>query len=311
MMMTTEYCPATEIQRMEQELWTLTLKGDDIEAYNNRFHELALMCPELAPTGKKKIERVGLLELVKEIKGNGKTTKETPPTITSTTTTTATETTTITNKKTGGRKLPGPMLQPQLRVEVMLEIYQGATVTPLTTMDNALQSVISAKELVIRRKIAGLGFQVQENQQNEGARARAYVVVENQKQNPNVVAGTFLLNDHYACILFDSGVEESFVSSAFTPFIDIAPTTLNTSYEVELADRKVVSTNTVLRGCTLALYNYCFKIDLLPTRLESFDVIIGRDWLSYYRAIIDCYEKIARIPLSNGEIFEVQGERPE
>ncbi|GJT63175.1 putative reverse transcriptase domain-containing protein [Tanacetum coccineum] len=36
-MMTTEYCPATEIQRMEQELWTLTLKGDDIEAYNNRF----------------------------------------------------------------------------------------------------------------------------------------------------------------------------------------------------------------------------------------------------------------------------------
>ncbi|GJR18575.1 putative reverse transcriptase domain-containing protein [Tanacetum coccineum] len=39
-MMTTEYCPATEIQRMEQELWTLTLKGDDIEAYNNRFHEL-------------------------------------------------------------------------------------------------------------------------------------------------------------------------------------------------------------------------------------------------------------------------------
>ncbi|GJY85996.1 putative reverse transcriptase domain-containing protein [Tanacetum coccineum] len=57
MMMTTEYCPATEIQRMEQELWTLTLKGDDIEAYNNRFHELALMCPELVPTEKKKIKR--------------------------------------------------------------------------------------------------------------------------------------------------------------------------------------------------------------------------------------------------------------
>ncbi|GJU68193.1 putative reverse transcriptase domain-containing protein [Tanacetum coccineum] len=56
-MMTTEYCPATKIQRMEQELWTLTLKGDDIEAYNNRFHELALMCPELVPTDKKKIKR--------------------------------------------------------------------------------------------------------------------------------------------------------------------------------------------------------------------------------------------------------------
>ncbi|GKD58690.1 putative reverse transcriptase domain-containing protein, partial [Tanacetum coccineum] len=56
-MMTMEYCPATEIQKLEQELWSLTQKGDDIEAYNNRFHELALMCPELVPTEKKKIER--------------------------------------------------------------------------------------------------------------------------------------------------------------------------------------------------------------------------------------------------------------
>ncbi|GJT95634.1 putative reverse transcriptase domain-containing protein, partial [Tanacetum coccineum] len=131
-----------------------------------------------------------------------------------------------------------------------------------------------------------------------------------QGQNPNVVAGTFLLNDHYACILFDSRVEKSFVSFAFTPFIDIASIALNTSYEIELADGKVVSTNTVLRGCTLTLYHHIFKIDLLPTRLGSFDVIIGIDWLSYYRAVIDYYEKIVRIPLPNGEILEVQGERP-
>ncbi|GJR78938.1 hypothetical protein Tco_0149723 [Tanacetum coccineum] len=51
--------------------------------------------------------------------------------------------------------------------------------------------------------------------------------------------------------------------------------------------------------------------DLLPTRLGSFDVIIGMDWLAYHRALIDCYEKIVRIPLPNGEILEVQGEKPE
>nr|GEX55312.1 reverse transcriptase domain-containing protein [Tanacetum cinerariifolium] len=235
--------------------------------------------------------RVGLPELVKEIKGSGKTTKDTPTTITPTTTTTktttVTETTTITNNKTGGRKLRGPMLQPQLRAGVMLGIYQSATVATFTTIGNALQSVRSAKELVIERKTADLGF-----------------------QNPNVVAGTFLLNDHYACILFDFGVGKSFVSYAFTPFIDIAPTSLNTSYKVELVDGNVVSTNTVLRGCTLALYDHRFKIDLLPTRLGSFDVIIGMDWLSYHRAVMDCYEKIVRIPLLNGEILEVQGERP-
>ncbi|GJY48834.1 reverse transcriptase domain-containing protein [Tanacetum coccineum] len=68
-MMTTEYCPATEIQRMEQELWTLTLKGDDIEAYNNRFHELVLMCPKLVSTEKKKIEKY-IRGFPEGIKGN-------------------------------------------------------------------------------------------------------------------------------------------------------------------------------------------------------------------------------------------------
>nr|GFA76283.1 hypothetical protein [Tanacetum cinerariifolium] len=47
---------STKIQKIEQELRTLTLKGDDIEAYNNHFHELALMCPKLVPTERKKIE---------------------------------------------------------------------------------------------------------------------------------------------------------------------------------------------------------------------------------------------------------------
>nr|GFA58857.1 hypothetical protein [Tanacetum cinerariifolium] len=68
-MMTTEYCPATEIQRIEQELWTLTLRGDDIEAYNNRFLELALMCPDLVPNEKKKIERY-MKGFPERIKGN-------------------------------------------------------------------------------------------------------------------------------------------------------------------------------------------------------------------------------------------------
>nr|GFC62770.1 hypothetical protein [Tanacetum cinerariifolium] len=274
--------------------------------------------------------RVGLPELVKAIKGSGKTTKETPTTITpTTTTTTVTETITITNNKTGGKKLPGPMLQPQLRVGVIQGTYQGATVATLTTMGNVpkcrkcQRTGHQEKDCRVRPLQDMTCYGCDEkghfkdkcpkgrNQQNKGARGRAYMVVENPRQNPNVVAGTFLLNNHHACILFDSGAEKSFVSFAFTPFIDIAPTSLNTSYEVELADGKVVSTNTVLRGCTLALYDHRFKIDLLSTRLGSFDVIIGMDWLSYHRAVIDCYETIIRIPLPNGEILEVQGERPE
>ncbi|GKE84303.1 putative reverse transcriptase domain-containing protein [Tanacetum coccineum] len=61
--------------------------------------------------------RVGLQELVKAIRGNGKTTKEAPTTITPTTTITATETTIITSNKTGDRKLLGHMLQLQLKCQ--------------------------------------------------------------------------------------------------------------------------------------------------------------------------------------------------
>ncbi|GJY32655.1 putative reverse transcriptase domain-containing protein [Tanacetum coccineum] len=131
------------------------------------------------------------------------------------------------------------------------------------------------------------------------------------QQNPNVVTGTFLLNDHYASILFDLGAKKSFVSTTFTTFIDIAYSTLNTSYELELANGKAVSTNIVLCGCTLNLLNHLFRIYLLPTKSGSFDVIVGMDWLWNLRAEIICYEKIIRIPLPNGEILEVHSDRPE
>nr|GFA01473.1 hypothetical protein [Tanacetum cinerariifolium] len=68
-MMTTEYCLGTKIQKMEQELWTLTLKGDDIKGYNNRFHELALMCPDLVTPERKMIERY-IRGLPKKVKVN-------------------------------------------------------------------------------------------------------------------------------------------------------------------------------------------------------------------------------------------------
>ncbi|GKC54036.1 putative reverse transcriptase domain-containing protein [Tanacetum coccineum] len=46
-------------------------------------------------------------------------------------------------------------------------------------------------------------------------------------------------------------------------------------------------------------------------RHGSIDVIVGMDWLSKLRAEIVCFEKIVQILLSNEEILEVHGERPE
>ncbi|GKC24993.1 putative reverse transcriptase domain-containing protein, partial [Tanacetum coccineum] len=43
----------------------------------------------------------------------------------------------------------------------------------------------------------------------------------------------------------------------------------------------------------------------------SFDVIIGMDWLSKYKAEIICHEKVVKIPLLDGKMLRVVGERPD
>ncbi|GKA70941.1 putative reverse transcriptase domain-containing protein, partial [Tanacetum coccineum] len=101
----------------------------------------------------------------------------------------------------------------------------------------------------------------------------------------NVVTGTFLLNNRYASILFDTGADRSFISTAFSSLINIAPTPLENSY--------------VIRGCTLNFLNHPFNIDLMPVELGSFDIIIGMDWLRKYHAVIVCDEKLVQIPYRN------------
>ncbi|GJR75589.1 putative reverse transcriptase domain-containing protein [Tanacetum coccineum] len=118
-------------------------------------------------------------------------------------------------------------------------------------------------------------------------------------KGPNVVIGTFLLNNRYAFVLFDSSSDRSFMDTRFSSMLNIKPVKIRASYEVELADRGVVSTNTVLKGYTLNLVNHLFEIDLMSIELGMFDVIIGMDWLVKHDAIIICGEKVVRIPYGN------------
>ncbi|GJY25200.1 putative reverse transcriptase domain-containing protein [Tanacetum coccineum] len=56
----------------------------------------------------------------------------------------------------------------------------------------------------------------------------------------NVVTGTFLLNNCYAFVLFDTGADRSFISTVFSSQIDITPTALDRYYDVELVDEKII-----------------------------------------------------------------------
>ncbi|GKC61867.1 putative reverse transcriptase domain-containing protein [Tanacetum coccineum] len=132
---------------------------------------------------------------------------------------------------------------------------------------------------------------------NNEATARAYAIGGGGANPDSIVAtGTLLLNNCYASMLFDSGADINFVSSTFSALLDLAPSTLDTNYAVELADGRTSETNVILRGCTLGLLGHPFDIDLMPVELGSFDVIISMDWLAKYHAVIICDEKIVRIP---------------
>ncbi|GKB66231.1 putative reverse transcriptase domain-containing protein [Tanacetum coccineum] len=107
---------------------------------------------------------------------------------------------------------------------------------------------------------------------------QAYAIKDTEPQGSNVVTGTFLLNNQYASVLFDSGSERSFIHTRFSSLLDIKPIKIEDSYEVELADGRI------------------------------FDVIIGMDWLVKHDAVIICGDKFVRIPYVNKTLI-VEGDK--
>ncbi|GJU95914.1 reverse transcriptase domain-containing protein [Tanacetum coccineum] len=146
---------------------------------------------------------------------------------------------------------------------------------------------------------------------NNNAQGRAYMLRDrNAHQNPNVVTGMFLLNQHLARVLFDSRADKSFVSISLASKLNIPPITIDTFYDfydIEMADGNLVSTNTVIQGAILTLLNQPFKIGLMPIKLGSFNVVIGMDWLSKYHARIICDEKVVHIPI-DGETLIIRAQ---
>nr|GEU49476.1 putative reverse transcriptase domain-containing protein [Tanacetum cinerariifolium] len=220
-LITDEYCPRNELQKMEQELWSLTMKGDDIVGYTNRFHKLVVMCPTMVTPKYKKIESdSNKIRWEDQQRGN--------------------------NNRNNNHH------HQQNRRHEVAALAEGRGYTRNLPLCNrcklhhigqcTVKFRIYQKVGHLAKDSRGKTLATSSNtqQQDGGACGRAYVMrTEEHQQDPNVVTGTFLLNDHYASILFDSGADKSLVSTAFSTLTDIAPSTLDTSYDVELANGNV------------------------------------------------------------------------
>nr|GFA74443.1 hypothetical protein [Tanacetum cinerariifolium] len=118
---------------------------------------------------------------------------------------------------------------------------------------------------------ANNGGQGRKNQRNQ-ARGRAFMLgAKEARQNPNIVTGF--------------------------------------RYEIEIASWQLVEIDKVINGCKLEIEGQVFDIDLIPFGHGSFDVIIGMDWMSNHKAEIICHEKVVRIPLLDGKVLRVLGEK--
>ncbi|GJQ99964.1 putative reverse transcriptase domain-containing protein [Tanacetum coccineum] len=333
--MTDKYCPRNEMKKLEAELWNLKVKGTDVIGYNQRFQELALLCVRMFPEESDKIERYvgGLPDMIHGniVASKPKTMQEA---IEMATELMDKKVSTIAERQAEnkmkaytaetGEKKPYGGSKP---LYAKCNYHHDGPCAPKCHKCNKFghfahdcRSAGNANNVNNQRgtrsgeKPTGFKCRVQrhfkrecpklKNNKNHGnqvdndrAPPKVYTVGHaGTNPNSNVVTGTFLLNNRYTSILFDTGADRSFVSTAFSSQIDITPSTLDHYYGVELADKRIIGLNTILRGCTLNLLKHPFNINLMLGELGSFDVIIGMDWLAKYQAIIVCAEKIVRIP---------------
>ncbi|GJV59435.1 putative reverse transcriptase domain-containing protein [Tanacetum coccineum] len=306
-LMADEFYPIEEIQRMEHELWNLRVQKYDIVAYTQRFNELALVCPRMVePERVKKSqarnERIleGKKRKWENLQG-GNSSGNARAMVTAPTDgklplckrcfTRHVGQCTIKSHKCGKVGHKGKYCRKK-------SVSTGANAQPIWTCYDCSEQGHTRNRCPKKVKQEEVGE----------VRGRAYAIKDAEPKGPNVVTGTFLINNRYASVLFDSRSNRSFVNTRFSSLLDIKPIKIEDSYEEELADGRVVSTNTILKGCTLSLVNHIFEINLMLIELGRFDVIIGMDWLVKHDFIIVCGEKVVRIPYRNKTLI-VEGDK--
>ncbi|GJV97050.1 putative reverse transcriptase domain-containing protein [Tanacetum coccineum] len=330
--LTDKYCPKGEIKKLEIELWNLRVRGNDVAAYTQRFQELALMCTKFLADETEKIDKY-ISGLPDNIHGNNDNKKKADDSLRNNQQPHKKQnvdrayTAGPGEKKAYTRTLP---------LCTNLPIYHQPIGQCLPTKcgnckryghatndcrvntnnnnnnnnNNKNQKAGACYECGNTGHIKKNCLKLKNHGNSNGngtAQGRAYALGgRDASPDSNVITGTFLLNNRYATILFDTGADRSFVSNTFSALINITPTTLEGHYDVELADGKIIRVNTIIHGCTLNFMNHPFNIDLMPVPLGSFDVIIGMDWLTKYHGVIICDEKIVRVPFGR-EMLIFQG----
>nr|GEV20661.1 reverse transcriptase domain-containing protein [Tanacetum cinerariifolium] len=299
-MMIEEFCSSHEMQKLKSELWNHAMVGAGHAAYTDRFYELARLVPHLVTQEIRMIERY-VYGLAPQIRVMVAATE--PKTIqkvvqfSSALTDEAMRNGSIKkvekrksvgepskdkngrddNKRTRTENAFATTLNPEPTVRVRYECGSTGHVRSACPKMNRAQGPEGNHPNQVAANNEGQGRGNQENQ----ARGRAFMLgAEEARQDPNIMTG-------------------------------IEPSDLGIRYEIEIASGRLVEIDKVIKGCKLEIKGHVFDIDLIPFEHGSFDVIIGIEWLSNYKAKIIYHDKVVRIPLPEAKVRRVLGEKPE
>ncbi|GJV93987.1 putative reverse transcriptase domain-containing protein [Tanacetum coccineum] len=207
-LMTTEFYPIEEIQRMENELWNLKIKEYDIVAYTQRFNELALMCPRMVEPERVKVDAYirGKKQKWENLQGGNSSGKG--------------------NQKDNSRQT----LQNNQKQGKARAMVTAPTDGKLPLCERCFTRHVG--QCTIKCHKCGKEPMFEEGEAE--VHGQAYAIKDADPKGPNVVTGTFLLNNRYASVLFDSGSDRSFVNTRFSSLLDIKPIKIEDSYEVDM-----------------------------------------------------------------------------
>jgi hypothetical protein len=109
-----------------------------------------------------------------------------------------------------------------------------------------------------------------------------------------VLTGTFSIRDRPITILFDSGATHSFINVKTVSNLDLKWCHTNQAYMIATPGRKVAS-NQVALSVPLEIGSKTFPTNMVTMNLEGVDVILGMNWMSQHKVVLDISERMVEI----------------
>ena len=126
--------------------------------------------------------------------------------------------------------------------------------------------------------------------------ARVYTVTQQDADAaPDVVTSMISILDHDAYTLVDPGATHSIASKHFLDCFHIETQPLEGRMRVSLPVGDPLFSDRVVRDSRVLIGGQEFPADLVALDMRDFDVVLGMDWLSRHRAILDCYKKEVKL----------------